>query len=222
MHPLAQFKEAAAAHVPGLLVLFDLAETKRRNCHLGHIVVDKDIDEFGRLIQSSVGASGLANRVRGASWLAMYRLESLQAISELLVSFHRQQEMIVGWRSTGERNGATKVTEKTVPATIIRAARCLYSAVITPKSLNVLIEKLFEECYGFSPDMPIELGKVVNVERSGWCCVSSYPSETPFCPFCERSDFEWDDGDTSVYSGTGTCKNCGAYVDIRGVELLQV
>ncbi len=219
MNNLEQFKEAAPAYVPGLVVLFDLADTKRRNCHLGHNVVDKDIDEFDRLIQSSVGASGLAKRVRGASWLAMYRLESLQSINELLGSFHRKQEMNVGWRSTGERNGATKVTEKIVPATIIRATRCLYSAVITPKSLNGLIDKLFEECYGFSPDMPIELGNVVNVERNFWSCVTSYPPETPFCPFCQRSDFEWEDGDASVYSGSGTCKNCSAYVDIKGVEL---
>ena len=71
-HPLDQFKDAASGYLPGLLVLFDLADAKRRNCHLGHAIVDKDIEEFDRLLRSSIGNSGVAKRVRGASWLAIY------------------------------------------------------------------------------------------------------------------------------------------------------
>src|SRR5512136_1804634 len=109
MSSLDQFRDAIPAHLPGLLVLFNIADAKRRNCYLGHNVVEADIEEFDLLVQLSVGASGLAKRVQGAAWLAMYKTGSFQSLAELLSKYHRRQQILVGWRSTGERGGETRV-----------------------------------------------------------------------------------------------------------------
>jgi hypothetical protein len=63
MRALDEFKRDIVAYLPSLLVLFDLADAKRRNCHLGFRVVDRDIDELDRQVRISTGASGLAKRV---------------------------------------------------------------------------------------------------------------------------------------------------------------
>src|SRR6478735_762615 len=68
MHPLDEFKRDIAGYPPGLLVLFDIVDAKRRNSHLGHAVVDSEIDELDRRIRSSVGASGVAKRVGEDEW----------------------------------------------------------------------------------------------------------------------------------------------------------
>lgn len=217
MNPLDQFKDAVSAHVPGLLVLFKFADAKRRNCHLGYQLVDKDIEEFDRLLQSSVGPSGLAKRVRGASWLAMYNTESLQSISALLLAYQNQQEIHAGWTCSAEKDGVSKVAECATSATITRAMRCLYAAVTDLHEIDSLIDRLLHENYGFPPSSPLSLADAMQIKRTTWNCVSHYPSQVPFCPFCERSEFDCDDADGSVYTGSGACKTCGAQIDIRTI-----
>lgn len=216
--PLDQFKLAVLDFLPGLLVCFNIADAKRRNCHLGHLVVDDDIAEFDRLVRLSVGASGLAKRVQGAAWLTIYKTESLQPVSELLRSYHKKQGILVGWRSRGEKDGTKKAVHRTVAATIARSVRCLYTAVTTPQEVNKSIDELIGQCYGFPPNIPVRLSDLVNIQKSSWSCVDSYPAQAPFCPFCAARDFEWDDGDSGVYSGLGTCRSCGACVGIEGIN----
>jgi hypothetical protein len=57
------------------------------------------------------------------------------------------------------------------------------------------------------------------MERRRWNCVTDYPSESPFCPFCLGTEFDWEDGGTGVYAASGVCTVCGASVDITGIEL---
>src|SRR5882724_6774310 len=123
MHPLDEFKRDMTEHLPGLLVLFDIADAKRRNCHLGHLTVDKDIDEMNELVRISVGPNGLARRVGGDEWLAIYKTDSLKPVTTLLGKYHREQEFRVGWRSTGEKYGSVKAAERIVSSKIIRSLR---------------------------------------------------------------------------------------------------
>jgi len=218
MHPLDEFKAEMAANLPGLLVLYDLADAKRRNCHLGHQAVDCDIDELNQLVRTSVGPSGLAKRVAGDKWLALYKTDSLVPVAALLSSYHKEQEFLVGWKCTGEKDGHNKVMERTVCSTIVRCLRCIYFFTTASQEPVALIEKLLEHNYRVPPGIPCILSDAARMKTTGWSCVSSYPSEAPFCPFCERSDFEWIDGDGSVYSGSGTCRVCRASITIQGVE----
>src|SRR5882672_11129813 len=125
MPPLEEFKREVAAYLPGLLALFDIADAKRRNFHLGHQVVDCDIDELDRQLQISVGASGLVKRVGGDEWLAIYKTESVEPVAALLKAYHKEQEFQVGWKSTGDRDGQIKVAERAVPAKLVRSLRCI-------------------------------------------------------------------------------------------------
>lgn len=218
MHPLDEFKTEMAAYLPGLLVLYDIANAKRINDHLGFRVVDRDIEEMNQLVAASVGPSGLAKRVKDVKWLALYKTDSLAPVAALLSSYHKEQAFLVGWRCTGDRDGINKVAERTVRSTIVRSLRCIYSFTTASQEPVTLIEQMFAHIYRVSPGRPHSLSDAPNADTTGWQCVSSYPNEMPFCPFCERSDFEWEDGDGSYYSGSGTCKTCGAAIDIRGVE----
>jgi len=218
MHPLDEFKRDMTGHLPGLLVLFDIADAKRRNCHLGHLTVDKDIDEMNELVRISVGPDGLARRVGGDEWLAIYKTDSLKPFTTLLGTYYREQEIRVGWKATGEKDGSVKVAERIVSSKIIRSLRCIYTFATSVEDAGVSVEKLLDHNYGLPPNIPIPLSDIADIKKSGWSCVTDYPVELPFCPFCEGRDFTWIDGDSSVYSGWGTCRACGANVDIVGVE----
>ncbi|MBK9205976.1 MAG: hypothetical protein IPL73_26885 [Candidatus Obscuribacter sp.] len=111
--------------------------------------------------------------------------------------------------------------ERTVRATISRSIKCIYTTAKDATALSAVIEQLLANCYKVEPGEPIELSQIKGREGERWRCVSDYPSEDPFCPFCEGTRFDWDDGDDSVYSGSGSCQSCGAYVSISGIEELE-
>jgi len=217
---LDRFKHEASSFIPALLVVCNLADAKRRNDHLGYKVVDQDIEELDQLLQKWASTSGLAQRVEGDTWLAISTLESIQSLTNLLNTYRKEQQIEVGWQCSGKKDGETKVEKRTLHTTITRAVRCLYSPVSTADNLSSLIDKeLLRRCHGFVPDSPIDFSEAKNIKRIRWMSVADYPSELPFCPFCMGGEFEWEDGDGSTYSGSGTCKNCGADVDIRGIEV---
>jgi GGDEF domain-containing protein len=221
LSPLEQFKAEAKASLPGLLAYFDFADTKRRNCHLGHSFVDEEIKEFDRLIRATVGDTGTAKRVGGESWLALLPNGTVEALSELLVGFQLQQTIEIGWQCTGEKDGETKVAQRTVDSIITRALRCICSPVTSDDDLASKIDALQEQYVGLPTGVAILLSETEQHKRSYWNCITNYPAENPFCPFCEKSDFEYDDGDMSVYSGSGTCDNCEAEISICSIELLK-
>src|SRR6266403_2578125 len=190
MPPLDEFKREVVAYLPGLLALFDIADAKRRNFHLGHRVVDRDIDELDRQVRSSVGASGLAKRVGGDEWLALYKSESVEPVAALLDTYYKEQEFLVGWKSTGEKDGQIKVAQRTVPSRLVRSLRCIYAFTNSSQDTSGLIDSLLEHHYGLPPNTPHALSGLATMKKSSWHCVSAYPPESPYCPFCESSDFD--------------------------------
>lgn len=234
-HPLEQFKQAASSYLAGVLAFFDLADTKRRNCHLGYMTIDDDIAEFDRLLRASVGSTGMARRVGGDLWLAIYpertvpalgqRLNQglsqsfIQILSQLLHDYHQERAISIGWRCRGHCDGVVEVAEETIDTTITRSARCVYFCATSLEEMNEVIDRLLQKLQTFPPGRPIPITEIGSHEQISWRCVSAYPDQDPYCPFCKGRDFEWEDGDGNVYSGSGTCKQCGAGIDIRGVEL---
>jgi hypothetical protein len=202
-----------------LIVLFDIADAKRRNSHLGYRTVDDDIQEMNRLLKLSVGTTGLAKRIGGDEWLAFYPGESLRPVVSLLNAYHQEQRFEVGWRATAEKGNQTKSTERTAPATICRSLRCIYVFTINSSEVDALIDSMLQHNYGLPPDIPLRFSEVITTKKIRWMCVTNYPEESPSCPFCRGSEFDWDEGDSNVYTGSGRCKRCTAYVDITGVEV---
>lgn len=251
LHPLEQFKQAASNYLPGLLAFFDLADTKRRNSHLGYMTIDEDIAEFDRLLSLSLGSTGMARRVGGDLWLAIYPVGSLpghpnvsvpayaegsepalgqglnqgfsqslgRVLSQVLDDYHQERAISIGWRCKGYLDGVVEVAEETIDTTITRSARCAYFSATSSQEMNKAIDELLQKRHTFPPGRPIPVAEIGSHEQISWRCVSAYPDQDPFCPFCKSRDFEWEDGDSNVYSGEGTCKNCKADIDIRGVEL---
>jgi len=86
------------------------------------------------------------------------------------------------------------------------------------QDISGLIDRLLEHNDGFPPNTPFALSEVATMTKSRWHCVSDYPSESPFCPFCEGREFAWEDGGTGVSDASGKRQACGASVDIRGIE----
>jgi hypothetical protein len=197
------------------MAYFNFADVMRRNSHLGHTVVDEEIGEFDKMLTES---AEVAVRCTGTSWMAFYKTESVFQIESLLKAVHHEQAFTVGWKAEGERENERKSIERTVSSIIVRAFRCLYVPVKSMSDVENLIHKLPEEYWGLPVDVAIPYEDISTFERAAWSCVSEYPCEQPSCPFCEGRDFDWIDGDMSVYSGYGTCKKCAAVVDIAGVE----
>lgn len=230
LHPLEQFKKAASALLPGIVAYFDFADCKRRSIHLGHMVIDEDIAEFDGLLRASVCSSGYARRVGGDRWLAIYPEGALPiapegavsavkpVLSQVLDEYHKERAILIGWRCKGCKDGAVEIVEQTVDTTITRSVRCAYFSATSEKDMNEAIDVLIEKRQTFPPGRPIPTLEIGSHEQISWRCVDAYPETDPYCPFCKGRDFEWEDGDSCVYSGSGTCKQCQADIDIRGVE----
>ncbi|MBP6595745.1 MAG: hypothetical protein KA794_09955 [Candidatus Obscuribacter sp.] len=218
---IEQFKSDVASKLPGLVVLMNLADAKRRTCHLGYTVTDDDIEEFDTKLKSIANNAGVVSRISGVKWLALLPFEQLPLLQQLLDGFQKQQVIQIGWSCTGLLNCDKSKVERTVRATISRSIKCIYTTAKDATALSAVIEQLLANCYKVEPGEPIELSQIKGREGESWRCVSDYPSEDPFCPFCEGTRFDWDDGDDSVYSGSGSCQSCGAYVSISGIEELE-
>lgn len=204
------FIDAISDQLPGYLVAFNGASFNVRNDYLGHIVVDKDIEDFSNLLQSKCGNN--YKRVGGDKWLALFNRES--NIKEVLDKYYIEVPLNAGWKSHGELNGVTKEKIQTIQVKLIRTMRCINKFVTNPGHLKNTAIDLVENNWGFPPNEVHTLDSVKNMERKKWLCVSSLPEKLPYCPFCECEEFDWIDGDTSIYGAYGTCKKCGAEVDI--------
>lgn len=218
---IEQFKSEASARLPGLVVLMNLADAKRRTCHLGYTVTDDDIEELDTKLKAITNSGGLMLRISGVKWLALLPVDHLAVLQELLDKFQKQQIIQIGWSCIGRLNCDKSKVERTVRATITRSIKCLYGTVNNATELGVMIDELLTKYRKVEPGIATQLAPVKGREGEGWCCVSDYPSEEPFCPFCEGTRFDWDDGDDSVYSGSGSCKVCGANVSISGIDELE-
>ena len=220
VHPkfIAQFKDAITAILPGYIAIFNFADTKRRNCHLGYSIVDGEIEEFTQLLCQAVGQNGYALRVGGARWLGFFAANSFDAINQLLKDFYQEQEILTGWKSLGYKDGVQKSQCVTVEAIIYRSMLCIYSPLENIGDFETTIEQLLDNDYGLRVNIAHNLKQVMGRTRSRWHCVSRYPKENPVCPFCQGNSFEWLDGDTSIYYGYGFCKTCQAEVTFSDVD----
>jgi len=211
---LEEFIQEIRAYLPGYLVAFNGASFQVRNDYLGHIVVDKDIEEFGTLLRSKCGNN--FRRVGGNEWLALFSSKS--DINEVLENYYQEVPLNAGWKSLGELDGVTKEKSQTVAAKLIRTVRCISEFLTDSSRLKNTAIELVENNWALPPNKIYTLGTLNSEERKNWLCVSSLPDKLPCCPFCECEEFEWINGDTSIYGAYGICKKCRANVSITHAE----
>lgn len=213
MHPFDEFKSQAPKLAPGVLVLFDIADAKRLNCHVGHEDVDQAIKDFSKAIESAAKKSGgLAKRIEGDKWMALLKADASEHIERLLSSFYKDQKVEIGWRMKGIKDGELKTQERKELTTLTWAMRCMYTKLHKSKDVENSIDELLDQNWGVEPNVAVELLSVEAVRRGQWSCVGKYPEQQPFCPHCGGVDFDWEEGGFGVYDGCGTCNTCGASI----------
>lgn len=219
MSIMETFVQQVPLYCPGFLYRFNIADLKRRNCHLGHLIGDNDIRDFDQLLKA-VAAKCLVQRVEGDVWLLLSRGDETRLAQRVLDEYRRTEKIETGWQTDARNGDESAQNRRLVSSEIRRAARCLFAPVLNANKLPSLLEKLAEGNRAAPVDQVLPLRSVAQKASTDWSCVIRYPADLPDCPFCHGRDFAWEDGDMSVYSGSGTCKQCGAEVSITQIDLV--
>src|ERR1700739_496164 len=103
------FELEAALLLPGFLYSFNIADFKRRNCHLGHRLGDADIAELDDLIAAAARPDGTARRIGGDRWLLLSRSNANERVQDLLTRYQRAEPFTSGWRVRATRDGQERV-----------------------------------------------------------------------------------------------------------------
>jgi GGDEF domain-containing protein len=217
-HRISTLEREAARCLPGFLYSFNIADLKRRNCNLGHLVGDKDIEELDGLLQGLACDAAIVERSDGQRWFMLSRRNENSAVQAVLDRYQRTDRLSAGWQIEATRGGAERVDRQTVPTAISRGVRCLCTEIKSPAELTAAMTAMKENDYSLPVNRPLPLSTLPT--RKKWCCVAAYPGQDPACPFCQGHDFEWDGGDGSYYSGDGRCRSCGAEISIRDISQL--
>ncbi len=203
---------------PSLLALVNLADTKRRNAHLGAVAVDRDITDFERALWGAARATDCFAQVGGDAWVVLGapRLDAIRA------AYARVDAYEAGWRLVAERGGEIREARGAARTTIARDLRALTARVDAASEIPDVVARLDLALF----KVPVgELGwDLARAERNApegprWSCVAEYPASHE-CPMCAGAAFAWDDGDGAVYSGDGRCLGCGAAVRLEDAGAL--
>ena len=209
-------EQEAARLLPGFLYSFNIADLKRRNCHLGHRVCDAEIAEFdGLLAVAAARVDGAVQRVGGDRWLMLSRSKVHDCIEAVLAAYQRVEPFDSGRRIWAKRDGEERVAKPSLPTVIRRAVRCLYAEVADQTELPSAIAALEDNNWGLPVNCLNPLSKLSVLRRAPWRCVEKYPEQDPTCPFCGSWNFDFTDGDDC--SSDGRCAGCGAEISIHHV-----
>src|SRR5260370_40239692 len=150
----------AALLLPSFFYCFNIADFKRRNSHLGHLVGDADIAEFEGLIATTARADGTAQRVSGDRWLMLSRSNVNDRIQAALDHYQLAQQFVSGWRIRASRAGQKRVAEAWIETVIRRAVRCLYTEVANEAELAPAIAALEKNDWALPVNRPHPLSAV--------------------------------------------------------------
>ena len=209
---LEEFKLSIEPSLPAYLVIFNLADTKRRNLYLGHSEVDKDIIEFDTLLKTHL--QGIFKRVAGDKWLACIAEQQLNYLPNLISSYAKEVPIIAGWECRAIAPNSTQIfIEEKSNVTLSRAVRCGYLWVKDVSEVLIKVNELEEKVWSLRVNSPTSLEQTIDFHPPKWQCIPEGFLHPEYCPFCNGKNFDWlggaDDG------SSGTCKQCGADVDFK-------
>lgn len=214
---LNKFLEIVSSKIPGCLAVFDFADFKRRNCHLGHLAGDKDIEEFESILNKVLSEGDPWLRIAGDKWAVFTSENSLDKMNFIIRSYHRSEKVRVGWSCKASLGKETQQSETTVISTLSRALRCAYLPIISQVSLDEDFRKL-TNYVGTSKVNTAQLYSSEDTdEPNKWTCIT-YPSNKQNCVFCENDQFEYlGDAFGPILSMEGVCKQCGAHLEYHEI-----
>ncbi len=200
-----------AERFPCDVVLFNLADTKRRNSHLGFDVVSEDIATFDALVSRLTDRESgeRSARVSGDEWLFLGA--SGRAFAQaILAEYSLTEPYRAGWRCRATKDGEEKTVLAVTTTSLTRTARVVGGVVSTRDELESVTARLADRVWQAPIATFTLLEDLVPPTTPRWECVAAYPTRKYYCPFCTGTAFEWTDGDGAVYSGDATCKTCNA------------
>lgn len=214
---LINFLKIVSSKLPGCLAVFDFADFKRRNCHLGYLAGDKDIEEFESVLNSILSGTDPRLRIAGDKWAVFTSENNLGKINTIIDSFVRSEQVKVGWICKGSLNGRTQQNTTTITSTLSRSVRCAYLRVVHPESLAADIEKLTDYTGGCEVNVPQPFSTETTDQPNRWTCIT-YPSDKRACIFCGHDQFEYlGDPFGPILSMECTCKRCGAHLEFQEI-----
>jgi len=205
-----------AERFPSEVVLVNLADTKRRNSHLGSLEVDGDIATFDALVSelTNRGRGERSARVSGDEWLFLGADGRAFALAAL-AGYALTKPYCAGWSCRATKDGEQKTITELVTTSITRTARFVATAVPSRDALESLAARLADHIWQAPVATFVLLEDLPPPSPPRWECVATYPARAYYCPFCAGTAFEWTDGDGAVYSGDGVCTSCHAELSFK-------
>lgn len=214
MHLTDSFLAQCEPSIPGTLIALNVADFKRYNMHLGYLAGDQVIAAFEHALQRSVRDDGCCSRVGGGAWLVVVPTTAVEQIAQMIRAFHNTTAITVGWELIAHCMGDQRIATQTVRTTLTRAVRGLAIPIQHVDDLRPAA-RFLEACpRAFLPSQLLTAHEVT-IHHMPWSCIAEYPPQDPACACCQSTTFAWDAGDDSIYGGTGTCRGCGATIQIR-------
>lgn len=214
------FLDAVGEHPCGIVAHFDLADAKRRNTYLGFAEVDRDIEELTSMLAAYGPPIEFSSRIGGNQWAVFLSGSDSRPLVEILTQFKRQQPATVGWTAIArKRFRRSKSMTSIRNSSLYRCLRCVYSTINAAEELALKWQIIYDKTPYARVDQPSDIsddGQFISdfEAEPRWRCIID--DVAPFsCPYCAGTDFDWYDGDTTVFGACGHCRDCRADVEFR-------
>ena len=203
----------AATIVPGYMALFDIADFKRRNSHLGHTLGDQDIAAFEELVQEMLVGGGAWRRVGGGKWCAIVATSHLSVLSDIVRAYAQETPHRAGWGCWAHGpDGAKRHDGEHSRVVVHRALRCGYLTLDDACHLRPRLETLDATVWQLPVNTTCAVeGQAWPVPSARWTCVDGPVPCDLYCPFCRGTEFTWTGGADDC--AEGRCLRCGADVN---------
>lgn len=203
----------ARAWTPGdVLVVCNLADSKRRNWHLGFRACDEDIRVFDALIREVVG-EGRAIRIGGDQWAAL--ATAATPVTSLVERFAREEPLEVSYEVDGvapggERRHACLWTWRGV---LRRAVRVVTTPLDGPGDVVEAVGRCSDIIHRYPVNVVSALPSAA-VAASPWRCDDGLPMPAAnVCLLCGGGRLAVEGGAEDV--AEMRCDDCGADLEFR-------
>lgn len=209
-----RLKQAVASLLPGYLALFNMAESKRRNLHLGFLTVNEDIAALGTLLGSHLGSLDAYGHWGGDRWWAFAPRAHLGAFAAVAAAFSQSMPITAGWECRAIAPDGTERTSRERREVLLhRGVRCGYVAIQQMDDLEPSLEALQAVSLRLAVGQATAIADLENLHPAAWHSISEAIPVNWYCPFCSSGQLVATGGTDNT--AEGQCGGCGAELDIR-------
>ena len=191
-----------------------MAESRRRNLHLGHHAVDTDIAELGALLRSHLGQDGASGHWGGDTWWAYVHPPSLPVFDAVVAAFGRSMVITAGWECRARAvDGTQRFSSDRAAVVLHRGVRCGYVAVQHTSDLDDGLTTLQRVFWQLPVGKVTPIAEVSTLPATAWPSLSGVIPTAWHCPFCAGDQMT--EGEGTDDSEEGQCVGCRAALDVH-------